>query len=310
MKEASIFTKSEYPVHTNMKEDAQSTPSSSYATNMADTEIAKAVNEIGFWWHSLDLHGFITPGGKSQQVLHNEWRAMDVPDLRGKSVLDIGAWDGFFSFEAERHGAESVVALDHYVWATDRPGLAKYRQECMRVAREPDPVETTKFWNPVDLPGKNGFDLAHRILDSKVTTRNQDFLLASSSEIGTFDVVFFLGVLYHMQNPLESLKKVAELTRTLAIIETHAVEILGQVQSLAEFYPASELNGDPSNWWGPNIAALVGLCKAAGFSRVVVKKGPPKLGPIKSMARHIAATLGIPWGTRARHYRAIVHAWK
>ncbi|WP_136256274.1 DUF1698 domain-containing protein, partial [Metallibacterium scheffleri] len=173
-----------------------------------------------------------------------------------------------------------------------------------------DPVETTKFWNPVDLPGKNGFDLAHRILDSKVTTRNQDFLLASSAEIGTFDVVFFLGVLYHMQNPLESLKKVAELTRTLAIIETHAVEILGQAQSLAEFYPTSELNGDPSNWWGPNIAALVGLCKAAGFSRVVVKKGPPRLGPIKSMARHIAATLRIPWGTRARHYRAIVHAWK
>ncbi|EQD47546.1 Methyltransferase type 11, partial [mine drainage metagenome] len=116
MKEASIFTKSEYPVHTNMKEDALSTPSSSYATNMADTEIAKAVNEIGFWWHSIDLHGFITPGGKSQQVLHNEWRAMEVPDLSGKSVLDIGAWDGFFSFEAERHGAESVVALDHYVW--------------------------------------------------------------------------------------------------------------------------------------------------------------------------------------------------
>ncbi|MHB1617627.1 MAG: hypothetical protein ACYCUX_10235, partial [Metallibacterium sp.] len=139
---------------------------------------------------------------------------------------------------------------------------------------------------------------------------NQDFLLASSAEIGMFDMVFFLGVLYHMQNPLESLKKVAELTRTLAIIETHAVEIFGQSQPLAEFYSASELNGDPSNWWGPNLAALVGLCKAAGFSRVVVKKGPPRSGLIMSIARHIAATFRMPWGTRARHYRAIVHAWK
>lgn len=277
---------------------------------MTHAEIAKAASEVSFWWHSIDLNGFITPGGKSQQVLHNEWRSMEVPDLTGKSVLDIGAWDGFFSFEAERHGAESIIALDHYVWAIDRAGWSTYRQECMQVAREPGPVETTKFWDPVGLPGKRGFNLAHRILNSKVTAINQDFLQASSAEIGMFDVVFFLGVLYHIQNPLESLKKVAELTRSLAIIETHAVDIFGQSQPLAEFYPASELNGDPSNWWGPNIAALVGLCEAAGFSRVVVKKGPQRLGPIKSLAKHIAATLRIPWGTRARHYRAIVHAWK
>ncbi len=53
-----------------------------------------------------------------------------MPDLHGKSFLDIGTWDGWFAFTAERLGASRVVALDHFVW---------------------------------DMPeyGKGGFDLAH-----------------------------------------------------------------------------------------------------------------------------------------------------
>ena len=44
---------------------------------------------------------------------------IDLPDLAGKTVLDIGAWDGYYSFQAERLGASGVVALDHYVWGVD-----------------------------------------------------------------------------------------------------------------------------------------------------------------------------------------------
>jgi len=129
-------------------------------------------------------------------------------------------------------------------------------------------------------------------------------------EVGTFDIVFYLGVLYHMQNPVAAMEKVASLTKNLAIIETHAVEVYGHDLPIAEFYPESELNGDPSNWWGLNVAALVGMCKAAGFNRVSVIKGPPKLGAARRVAKACAALLGIPWGGRHRHYRAVIHAWK
>ena len=67
------------------------------------------------WWHSIDLgDGVITPGiDDSPRKLH---RLRLPQDLTGKSVLDIGAWDGFFSFEAERRGASRVLALDSYAW--------------------------------------------------------------------------------------------------------------------------------------------------------------------------------------------------
>jgi len=66
------------------------------------------------WYHNIDLgHGIVTPGidntPKKLGRLHFPER------LDGKTVLDIGAWDGFFSFEAERRGAARVLATDSYV---------------------------------------------------------------------------------------------------------------------------------------------------------------------------------------------------
>src|SRR5947209_4915080 len=72
------------------------------------------------WWHSVDLgYGVVTQGHKSIDQIHHEIAAFQFPDLGGKTFLDIGAWDGAFSFEAERRGARRVVALDHYVWSID-----------------------------------------------------------------------------------------------------------------------------------------------------------------------------------------------
>lgn len=279
-------------------------------TKPVDNDLSKAIKKIGFWWHSIDLNGIITPGGKNADLLNKEWECMDVPNLEGKTVLDIGAWDGYFSFQAERHGAKHVVALDHFVWAIDREGWAEYHKRCEKVARPPDPIENTKYWDPIGLPGKRGFDLACTVLASKVKAVNRDYMLVSREEIGTFDVVLYLGVLYHMQNPFDALKKVAELTRGVAIIETHAVEIYGHNSPLAEFYPESQLNGDPTNYWGLNLPALVGMCRAAGFRRISVKKGPPRYSALRTVSKSFAALLGIPWGRRHRHYRAIIHAWK
>ena len=62
-----------------------------------------------FWWHSIDLGGgVVTPGAKSPAHLAAEWEALRLPELGGKSVLDVGTWDGYFAFEAERSGAASV----------------------------------------------------------------------------------------------------------------------------------------------------------------------------------------------------------
>ena len=91
--------------------------------------------------------------------------------------------------------------------------------------------------------------------------------------LGSFDVVFFLGVLYHMENPLASLRRVASLSNGVAIIETHAIAVPGYEHlELCEFYSSAELGGDVSNWWEPNVKALEGMCRAAGFARVEVER--------------------------------------
>src|SRR5213596_771241 len=77
-------------------------------------ELRKEVEKIN-WWHKIDFgNGVITPGiDITPEKL--KWIQMSQ-NLAGKSVLDIGAWDGFFSFEAERRGASRVVATDYYAW--------------------------------------------------------------------------------------------------------------------------------------------------------------------------------------------------
>src|SRR5262245_36578224 len=73
----------------------------------------RAVHRVGFWWHSIDLgDGVTTPGFKSPETLAGELDAIGLPtDLTGRSVLDVGGWDGWFAFEAERRGAGRVAVL-------------------------------------------------------------------------------------------------------------------------------------------------------------------------------------------------------
>src|ERR1700712_3578633 len=68
------------------------------------------------WWHTMDLgDGIVTPGAsKSAETLP---RLQMPANLAGRTVLDVGAWDGFFSFEAERRGASRVVATDSFCWS-------------------------------------------------------------------------------------------------------------------------------------------------------------------------------------------------
>ena len=75
-------------------------------------DISKEISKIPFWHQQIDLgHGFITPGAQDTNSL---LRQICLPeDLSGMRVLDLGARDGYFSFECERRGASEVIALDY-----------------------------------------------------------------------------------------------------------------------------------------------------------------------------------------------------
>ncbi|MCP4659871.1 MAG: methyltransferase domain-containing protein [bacterium] len=262
-------------------------------------ELRQTAESVPFWWHSIDLgRGVVTAGRKSAANLGAELAALEIPPLRGKTFLDVGAWDGYFSFAAERRGARRVLALDHYVWSMDLVAQERYWRECREKGITPQSYEEIPgIWRPEELPGKQGFDTAREALGSRVEERVADFMTMDLRELGVFDVVLYKGVLYHIEDPLAALRRLARVTGELAIIETAAVVVPGfEHHAFCEFFESDELNFDPGNWWAPNEKALHGMCRAAGFAAVETRLGPP-------------APAHCPAGEITR-YRAVVHAGK
>ena len=89
----------------------------------------------------------------------------------------------------------------------------------------------------------------------------------SVESIGSYDVVLFLGVLYHLKNPMSVLERLCAVTNEMMIIESHYEDICRRTP-VARFYPGAELNNDPTNWWGPNKKCLEDMLSVAGFRRV------------------------------------------
>ncbi len=236
-----------------------------------------------------------------------------------------------FSWAAERLGASRVVSLDHFVWILNRAKATEIQSEWQKNGTPPLPFEKTAAWQPDKLPGKRGYDLAHKVLNSSAEFYVGDFMNIDCEAIdGPFDVVFFLGVLYHMRNPLSALEKVASVTKELAVIETEAFSPnYFTDHSLCQFFERDELGGDFTNWWVPTQKALVGMCRAAGFRRIEVILGAPKqpeimtlpeaktfLRKVKRSGGHVLREFGLfpqlpgPPEPHIRYYRAVVHAWK
>ncbi len=226
-----------------------------------------------FWWHSIELpDGTVTPGDKTPEILAAEWQTLDLPELATRSVLDIGAWDGWFSFRTEAAGAARVVALDEFVWSLDFTRTHEYWEYVHACEARSEPYDQwgpeCKFWDPVGLPGKRGFDLVHSAIGSRVESVVANFMECDLREIGTFDIALFLGVLYHMREPLRALERVRSVTGELAVIETAAIEVPDRSGPFLEFVPGYEINKDPTNWFFPTEEAVLGMCHAAGFSSV------------------------------------------
>jgi 2-polyprenyl-3-methyl-5-hydroxy-6-metoxy-1,4-benzoquinol methylase len=255
------------------------------------------VDSMPRWFHSIDIgDGVVTPGVKSMEWLATEFAALELPPLEGASVLDIGAWDGFFSFEAERRGASRVVALDWFVWAIRWAETSAYIARCQAEGVAPRPfMEMPELWSPA-LPGKRGFDLVRSSLGSQVEPIVGDFMTIDVDAVGRFDVVLFLGVIYHQRHPLLALERLREFTTGLAVIESYARFYPGMEHlALWEFFE-DELEGDHTNWWAPNLTGLLKLCRSAGFRSVEVVSGPPDV------------LLDLPANAPPVPYRAILHA--
>ena len=183
------------------------------------------------FYHSFELpDGSRIDGVMPLTWLRERWSRFPLPDdLTGKRVLDIGPWDGWFSFEAERRGAQ-VVSVD----------------------RE----EQTTYLE------------MHRRLNSRADYRTLDLFELPTAGLGTFDIVFCLGLLYHLKHPVLGLEIVASLAKEVAIVETFIVEGDPEIPHM-EFYELDELNGHMDNWVGPTANCVLAMCRTAGFARVV-----------------------------------------
>lgn len=275
----------------------------------------RARSEEFLWFHSIDLgQGVVTTGLSEGPYLQTS----QLPHFGGKSVLDIGAWDGYYSFLAEREGASRVVALDHYVWGVDIKRRQAYWDECEAQGVFPDHGrDTTDFWDP-DLPGRRGFNLAKEALGSKVEPVLADFVTTDLDALGSFDVVLYLGGLYHMKEPFTALERLRRVTREVAVVETAAADILFHDQAPSLLFASREtFRADFGNWFFPSSEALRQMCLAAGFSKVeVVVDAPPRPEPPNSLQARAWSKLLRTMGLRPRppppkpivYYRAVVRA--
>jgi len=266
-------------------------------------DLRNRVQALG-WFHSIDLgNGVVTPGlGVADYLTSGE-----LPDFEDRTVLDIGAWDGYYSFLAERHGASHVTALDHYVWGVNLGQRQAYWAECASRGELPDHSrDTVEFWDPT-LPGQRGFQFAKEVLDSKVEPVVADFMSVDLEALGTFDIVLYLGVLYHMKEPLTALERLRHVTREVAVVETEAINVVGyEDHELVRFLAGNEVNLDFGNWYVPSLPALRAMCRAAGFARVETVRGPP--GVETRRTQHIVNSLRRP-DQSVNSYRAVVQAF-
>jgi len=132
---------------------------------------------------------------------------------------------------------------------------------------------------------KAGFELARRLLSSKVEDMDIDVLDLTPGRVGIFDVVLFLGVLYHMRHPLLALERVAAVTSDQLIMETH-VDMIAEPRPAMAFYPERELNDDETNWCGPNPPMILAMLKTVGFRKATVYSGPFEMPTSTRMIFH------------------------
>jgi tRNA (mo5U34)-methyltransferase len=213
-------------------------------------EIKRRAEALGPWFHNIVLNGVPTaPDHFLGDYPAVKWKtfADAIPkDLSGKSVLDIGCNGGFYSIEMKRRGAERVLGIDF-----DDEYLAQARFAA----------------------GVTGSDIEVRKL--------------SVYDVGAlderFDVVLFMGVLYHLRHPLLALDLVHEHVAKDLLVFQSMQRGSKEVEKVAEnphFWEVEQFDrpgypklhfierryaDDPTNWWVPNRACAEAMLRSAGF---------------------------------------------
>ncbi|HLK66755.1 MAG TPA: TIGR04290 family methyltransferase [Bryobacteraceae bacterium] len=223
---------------------------STVTPHWTEEEIRRRVSELGEWFHNLNLRGVQTaPYHFLGDYPSCKWRAFSgaLPtDLRGKTVLDIGCNAGFYSLEMKRRGADRVVAID-----SDPAYLAQAR-------------------------------FAADVNEAEIEFRELDvYRVAELRE--KFDLVLFMGVLYHLRHPLLALDLLAEHVVRDRLVFQSLMRGSNEVPAIATDYPFSETavfdqpgypamyfveqrySHDPTNWWIPNRACAEAMLRSAGF---------------------------------------------
>ena len=212
--------------------------------------IRAAAGALGEWFHNIDLHGVPTapdhPLGDHPQQFWQHFQHALPQDMTGMSVLDIGCNGGFYCIEAKKRGAVRVLGVDHD---------ERYLEQARFAART--------LGHDIEFRQLSVFDVA------KLGER--------------FDLVIFLGVLYHLRHPLLALDLIHEhAARDLLLFQS--MQRGGtEVAPVAEDHPfrsetpfaspgAPRLHfiehryaGDPTNWWIPNRACAEAMLRNSGF---------------------------------------------
>lgn len=198
-------------------------------------KIQSLVNSVNDWYHVIDLApGILTPGIRDCKAVLNKLDSLGLPkDCKSLRVLDIGCRDGFFSFEMEHRGAE-VIGVDYA---------------------------------DIDV---TGFSVVSQIKNSQATYITDNVYELNPKKYGFFDIVLFLGVLYHLRNPMLALDKIQKLIKPdgLLFIETQITtnSILKKIDSpVWEFYPGATLNNDATNKWASNMSGFQAVVEEAQF---------------------------------------------
>ncbi len=198
------------------------------------------------WFHQIDFgNGLVSPGWIGLDKIRRMADLIFDRPIEGKSVLDIGCWDGAYSIEAARRGASRVLATDHFVWH--------------------------EGWGD-----RRCFDLAREHLAPSIEAMDIDVTELSVERVGTFDTVLFLGVFYHLRHPFQVLEHVAALAREVLVVESRIIAPFSR-RPFMRFYPGAELDGDPTNWWAPNRACMEAMLRDLGFRRIVFRRPDRRL---------------------------------
>lgn len=219
--------------------------------SMSRDLIARKVEKLGPWFHNMDLCGVQTAPehflGDYPRAKFARFAHAIPADLRGKTVLDIGCNAGFYSIEMKRRGADRVLGID-----SDEQYLAQAR-------------------------------FAARVLGVDIELRRMSvYDVAQLHE--KFDLVLFLGVLYHLRHPLLALDVVHDHVVKDTMLFQSMQRGSSGVTRIEEDYPFEEHGifddpgfpklhfiehdyaHDPTNWWIPNRACVEAMLRSAGFT--------------------------------------------